>query len=316
MDRLVAYSLVLPRSQPRPDLLRQLVMSVESLRRYNRSIPIAVFTFDDGDEDVAPLLAAYDVRVVPQGSYEERLARLCPEGWPYLAQYPVLHKFFNFAAIAEMQPRQLLFLDCDTVFFADVALLFARHGDAHCYAREEPQSSRSHIGYDREYLDEAALAELAKGLGARPLPPFNLGVVLFNHGIWKELAELEPVAIAYAWRLLLGLAVNRPEDSPANYFELAAATALQDDPRLAEYAERTPPLRFPSRNEWILEQIAVWLALGHLRELRTADFSSDHVVQNGELFTSETVRPEWIVCHYFTQFLSRVEEWLRDSGTR
>jgi penicillin-binding protein 2 len=43
--------------------------------------------------------------VLPQGSYEERLARHCPQGWSFLAQYPLLHKFLNFGAIAALDPR-------------------------------------------------------------------------------------------------------------------------------------------------------------------------------------------------------------------
>ena len=312
MDQLVYYSLFFPKAQPRPELLRQLLTSVETLRRYNSRVPVVVFTYDGAEAAIEPLLAPYGVALVPQGSYEERLARVCPEGAPYLVQYPLLHKFLNFAAIAEMRPRQALFLDCDTLFFGDVGRLFADYGAAHCYGREEPTCSRSHYGYDPGYLDEAALWRLTSALGIGSLPPFNLGVVLFNHGIWSALADLQPALIDYAWRLLLWLAMNPSEQRAGTYGEIAPASSMRQQPEsLARWATAATPLPFPSANEWILDQVALWLTLGHLSGFRYEDFSPHHVVQNGELLDHRVPRAEWVLCHYFSQNTARVEEWLR-----
>ncbi len=313
VDQLVFYSLLLP-AHPRPDLLRQLLTSVQSLRRYGARMPVVVFTYNDTAAVVEPLLAPYGVSVLPQGSYEARLAQVCPDGWPFLAQYPLLHKFLNFGAIAALQPRQALFLDCDTLFFDDVGRLFATYADAHCYAREEPTCRRSHHGYDREYLDETALVRLTSTLGISPLPPFNLGAVLFNHGIWSALRDLEPALITYAWRLLLWLAMNPSERRSGSYGEIAPASSMRQHPdAMAAWAAASPPLPFPSANEWILDEVALWLTLGHLPGLRYGDFSPHHVVQNGELLSHAVPRPEWVLCHYFSQNTSRVEEWLRAS---
>jgi hypothetical protein len=313
VDQLVFYSLLLSRAQPRPDLLRQLLTSVESLRRHGGRMPVVVFAWGDGTAaQVERLLAPYGVDVLAQGSYEERLARCCPQGWPFLAQYPLLHKFLNFGAIAALRPRQALFLDCDTLFFADVSRLFARYGEAHVYAREEPTCGRSHYGYDPGYLDEAALARLCAELGIAALPPFNLGAVLMNHGIWSVLADLEPTLIAYAWRLLLWMAANPSEQRAATYGEIGPVAAMrQRPPELASWAAAAPPLPYPSANQWILDQLALWLALGHLPGLSYGDFSPHHVVQNGELLSHPEPRPEWVLCHYFSQNMRRVEQWLR-----
>ena len=314
MDQLVFYSLLLPADQPRPDLLRQLLTSVQSLRQYGARMPVVVFAYGDTAPVIEPLLAPYDVRVLPQGSYEERLARSCPNGWSFLAQYPLLHKFLNFRAIAGMQPSQALFLDCDTIFFDDVSRLFTRYSEAHCYAREEPTCSRSHYGYDRAYLDETALAVLSSALGISPLPPFNLGAVLFNHGIWSALADLEPTLIDYAWRLLLWLAMNPSERRAGTYGQITPTQAMRQQPGdLAAWAAASAPLPFPSANEWILDEVALWLTLGHLPGLLYRDFSPHHVVQNGELLDHPVPRPEWVLCHYFSQNMSRVEQWLRAS---
>jgi hypothetical protein len=312
VDQLVFYSLLLSSVQPRPDLVRQLLTSVQTLRQYNSRMPVVVFAYNDTAAMVEPLLAPYDVRVLPQGSYEERLAQVCPQGSLFLAQYPLLHKFLNFGAIATMRPRQALFLDCDTLFFDDVARLFAHYGEAHCYAREEPTCARSHHGYDREYLDETALGQLTSTLGITSLPPFNLGAVLFNHGIWSALADLEPTLIQYAWRLLLWLAMNPSERRSGSYGQIAPAGSMRQQPAdMAAWAATSPPLPFPSANEWILDEVALWLTLGHLPGLRYADFSPHHVVQNGELLSHTVPRPEWVLCHYFSQNMSRVEQWLR-----
>lgn len=58
-------------------------------------------------------------------------------------------------------------------------------------AREEANCRRSYFGYDRQYLDEEALGRIAASEGAAPVPPFNLGVVLFNNGSWRRIAGLE-----------------------------------------------------------------------------------------------------------------------------
>jgi hypothetical protein len=311
VDQLVCYSVFLSReAPPPPDLLRQLLASVQTLRQYDERMPVVVFAYDDAQTAIEPMLAPYDVRVVPRGSYEERVKQLCPQGWTFLSKYPVLHKSFNFDAVAAMQPRQVLLLDCDTLFFDDVAQLFARYGDAHCYAREEPSCSRSPHGYRPEYLDEAVLLRAASTLGVHALPPFNLGVLLLNHGVWSALAELLPAMMDYVWRLLLGIAIE-PRERPAPDDAGLAAWVRQQQDALPAWAAASPPLPFPSTNEWILEQVAFWLALGHVPDLRYADFSPSHVVQNGELFAEAAPPPESVLCHYFSGLTARVEEWLR-----
>jgi hypothetical protein len=144
MKGLVYYSLAASKAAPRPDLLWQLELSVRSLRTYNATVPVIVFTYGDLPPELAPTLSPYDVTLRHQGSYQAKLARLAPQGWQVLSQYPLLHKFLNFSEIGAHDPEQVLYLDCDTIFFADVDLLFSRYARADCYAREEPTSSRSH----------------------------------------------------------------------------------------------------------------------------------------------------------------------------
>lgn len=312
MSRLVYYSLFVPPSEPRPDLLRQLLSSVHSLRAHNQRVPVVIFVHGDPPVALSSALAPYDVQIRQQGSYEARLARFCPSGWPVLTQYPLLHKFLNFAELAAMGPRQVLFLDCDTLFFHDVDHLFERYADAQVYAREEPTCRRSHYGYDSAYVDEDALTRVAWSVGSQPPPPFNLGVVLLNHGISSRLVRYEHALVSYAWRLLLWLARNPSEQRATLYGEGASVRLLrQQADRLGVLHDAGDAVPFPSANEWIVDQVALWLTLGHVPDLTYGDFSPRDVVQNGEFLSVTPGTSDCVVCHYFTQNMSRLEGWLR-----
>jgi len=274
VDRLVHYSLALPPGEPRPDLVWQLGVSLRTLRAHNAEIPVALFAYGGINAELAALCREHGVLVHDQGPYAQRLAALCPAGWRSLVSYPLLHKFLNFHELARTGARQILFCDCDTVFFADVEALFDRYGDADLVAREEVHSSRSIHGVDRTFVDEPLLARIAAADGAAVVPPFNLGVVLFNHGAWHELAQLDALILDYAWRF------------------------------------RTGALPFPSTNWWILDEVATWLALGHVPGLRTADFRPADVAQNGEFARSDPHTAGWTLCHYYSQNMHRIEAWL------
>lgn len=310
--RLVYYSLALPRSDPRPDLLWQLDASVRSLRRYNQTTPIALFLYGDLPEETSRELEALGVTIIQQGGYEARLAPLAPRGWPALAEYPLLHKFLNFHAISALDPRQVLYLDCDTLLFDDVDRLFERYAQADCYAREEPTCARSAYGYDPSYLDEQALAQVAASQGLRTPPPFNLGAVLFNNGIWRQLATLDAHLIDYAWRCLLWMALHPPDGVSASYGECPGAARLRAElPRLATREEIARALPYPSGNRWILDQVALWLTLGHVPGLAYDDFSPADVLQNGEFLSRHLDRCDWVLCHYYTQNMGRLDAWIR-----
>lgn len=274
MDRLVHYSLALPPHEPRPDLIWQLAASWRTLREHNAEIPVVLFVYGGMPAELAALCREHRVLVHEQGPYAARLAALCPEGWPTLVDYPLLHKFLNFGELARTGARQVLFCDCDTVFFTDVALLFDRYGDADVVAREEVHSGRSIHGADRTFIDEPLLARLAAADGAAVIPPFNLGVVLFNHDVSHRLAPLAPLILDYAWRFKAGT------------------------------------LPFPSTNWWILDEVVLWLALGQVPGLRTADFLPGDVAQNGEFGRADPHDARWILCHYYSQNTQRIAAWL------
>jgi hypothetical protein len=312
MKRIVYYSISASRATPRPDLIWQIEQSVRSLRAYNKDIPIIVFSFGDVPRELAPALAPYDITLRHKGSYQAHLARLAPRGWQILSQYPVLHKFLNFSEIAALNPDQVLFLDCDTLFFQDVEILFSRYSEADCYAREEPTCGRSHYGYNSTYLDENALASLGQQEGIFPIPPFNLGVVSLNNGLWRKLAALEPVLLSYAWRFAVWMALYPAQAAAASYGEGQGIDYLREYlDQLVDEEDVRRALPYPSANRWILDQVALWLTLGHVPGIKYADYSTRDVLQNGEVLSKRPQECDWVLCHYYSQNTERIVEWMK-----
>lgn len=310
---LVYYSVTVAPEHPRPDLFHQLEQSIRSLRAFNGSIPVVVFTFGAIPGDWEARLAGLGASVYPRPPYAEVLGHWVPQGAAVMGHYPLLHKFLNFAELASMSSQQVLYLDCDTFFFGDVARLFERYGHAHCVAREEPTTRRSHYGYDPEYLDEDALTHLAMAEGAAPIFPFNLGVVLFNGGICSSLVNLPPLLLDYAWRFALWMALHPPVGRAASYREAPGIQALReilqaghlpDDPRRA--------LPYPSANRWIWDQLSLWFALGHVPGLTLDGFCPNDVLQNGEFNEAGFDAPNSVLCHYFSHNSDRLKQWIQD----
>jgi hypothetical protein len=312
VKRLVCYSVTVAPDDPRPDLLRQLEISVRSLRAFNDTIPIRVFAYGEVATDLVRLLGRFDVTVHQQGSYEDRLAGLLPDGCDILGQYPVLHKFFNFREIDALNPRQVLLLDCDTVLAGDVNRLFRIYSEADCYWREDVGCGRS-PRRDPRYLDETILARIEKAEHVRAVPPFNCGVVLLNNRVWRRLPDLDARLVSYAWRFVLWMALN-PVDASSPFGELRGIRHLRQ--RLyrldcaAESASRALP--YPSANRWIVEQVSMWLTLGHVRGVTYRDFSKLDVLYADELLSGK--RRKWLLCHYFRTNQTIIESWMTQSS--
>ncbi len=229
-----------------------------------------------------------------------------------LEAYPLLHKYLNFHALADLAPDQVLLADCDTLFFDDPARLFERYAHADCAAREEPTTERSVVGHDPTYVNEPALHALGTSLGLMTPPPFNIGVVLINHGHWRTLAALERQFVLYAFRFLVWMADNPASGLAANFGESAAAVMLRTTHRgLLTPLVRQAALPYPSTNRWILDQVALWCTVAHIPGFRYTDFDTNDVAQNGEIFSHRPRDAPWVVAHYFSQNLAAVDQWLR-----
>ena len=102
----------------------------------------------------------------------------------------------------------------------------------------------------------------------------------------------------YAFRFIGSMGRN-PETRGLLWPELAEVVMIDllEQPDVAD-------LPFPSSNVWIIEQVALWLTLGHIPGLTHGHLSRAHVRQGDEDDESETK----VVHHYFgmdkTAFLS------------
>jgi hypothetical protein len=287
--RIVTYSLSSTGPPQTTDYHEQLFSSVKSLRFYNRAVAIHVFLYGEHPHLFITELEREGVTVHRMGSYEGAIRRFRPRAFRTLVRYPVLHKWMNFHKLAPFGPSQILQVDCDTYFFGDVEILFDRYADCHYYGREEPSSKASHFGYDPHYLDEEKLFALARREGATPMNPYNIGVSMLNHGLWSEIAKRTAMILDYAFRFAGSMARN-PETRGWLWPELAEVVMIDllEQPDISD-------LPFPSSNVWIIEQVALWLTLGHVPGLTHGHLSREHVIQGSEDSESETK----VVHHYF-----------------
>lgn len=310
MKRLVCYSLVLHKLDRRPLLLAQVFASIKSLRMHNKSVPVHLFVYGD-EPELTRALARHDVTVHNQGSYENQLARSLHRGFEVLCRYPLLHKLLNFAGISALEPEQVLLLDCDTVFFCDVDVLFAKYSKADCYAREEPSCKRSLLDYDPNYLDEDLLNTIARREGiAAPPTPFNIGVMMMNNQLWRRMPP-DSLLLSYAWRFAVWMALNRDQGPAAiddadigiDYLrERIDHFTSEDDIRTA--------LQYPSQNRWILDEFAFWLTLGHIPNFTYEDFARQDVLQGAEFARKHAQEDAWVLCHYFSSNTEIFDSWL------
>ena len=119
--------------------------------------------------------------------------------------------------------------------------------------------------------------------------PCNIGVSILNHDLWSEIAKRTAMFLNYAFRFVASMARN-PETRGKLWPELAEVVMIDllEQPDVSD-------LPFPSSNLWILDQIALWLTMGHVPGLTHGYLSRDHVIQGDEGSGSDAT----VVHHYF-----------------
>lgn len=271
----------------------QWIQSIRSMRRHNRSIPVWLFLFNGASRELLAEAERWRVHVHVLGDYREFLQKAHSKG-SILALYPTFHKFLVLTLLPLQTATQILYLDCDTFFFDDVDLLFDLHGAQDWWAREEFMSTRSRLGYDPNHVDEQLLKSIAHREGLHYIPPFNSGVCLLNRGIWHKLDGLRDAYLGLAWRLLCGREMSKPSDKVSDPQVWQAATDTISD------WDRVHALPYPSTNDWIIEQIALWLALGGLPQFSLGTLSPAQVLQGDEFESMRTAHQPCVLAHYFT----------------
>jgi hypothetical protein len=265
----------------------QWVQSIRSLRKYNDRIRVDLMIYNNTSSMVLEEALRWDVNVHLLGSYWKYIATLHRRAQA-LCTYPTLHKSLSLMHVPS-DATQVLYVDCDTFFFNDVAELFSRHSTQDFYAREEVKSRRSYMPYNPSYLDEEALATTAAALGISFVEPFNTGVVMWNRGLWKSINALRHCYLDYCWRLMVGRHLT--DVSPLEY-ELPVRQAVLSIMDGRDWATAIP---YPSSNPWLLDEVALWLTLGHTL-MRQGYFDPETVTQSREY-----IRPigSRVVSHYF-----------------
>jgi hypothetical protein len=245
------------------------------------------------------------------GDHRTYIARTEPERAELFALDPKIHRWLVLEEPELKGCERLLYIDSDTLFFAPASNLFARYRDADLYAREEPFCVRSVLGPDPSMIDEQGIAELRAGRPG-PVPPFNTGVVLFNRKMADAITASLPRYFDYLFRFL----------SWFHHHPLAQAAAVTSaevavSERFLGPAEGQA-LPYRAKNRWIVDQVALWLALGQFTGLRYADLRPADVWQGGEVQQLSSGGPLPILCHYFgsntAPFFNLVRQFL--SGAR
>ena len=274
--RLVFYVIAAPEGGLTDKHHWILEASVKSLRKFNRNIPVHIHVYgQESAQQIARLLSGFDVEVRALEPFPEILEELCPELAGALSLFPLLGKWMTLSELSNPNPTQALYLDWDTFFLDDVEKLFDTYSERDFYAREEVFCRRSRWGYlpyregVKEYratINEKMLARIAQAEGAVPVPPYNLGVVMFNNGSWRKMVTRRDLYLSYASRFARSIGTR--EDL---YFSGPGFEHLAYQNRLRELAARPDAefdehsLNYPSGNPWLLEEVSL-LSLIHMSE--------------------------------------------------
>jgi hypothetical protein len=260
---------------------------------YNATIPVTIFVFNGMSDLVRQEAETHRVNVLSLGSYRAWLERYHPHGG-VLALYPTLHKFLALAEADTNGLSQALYMDCDTFFYTDPEPLFDIPGPVHWCAREELRSRLCPFGYDPANIDEDRIASILAAEGLRWVAPFNSGVCLLNNGIWHTFLKLRCTFLDVVWRLLVGRHClgDAADNSDQRLRQAVRQAASPQDIQRA--------LPYPSTNDWILEEIALWLTLAHVPNLEQGIFARSAVLQGYECIEAQESGWRPIVAHYFS----------------
>jgi len=300
--RLVVYSIAVP-ATGRCDAVWRFGGSVSTLRRHNRHVPVVLFVHGEPTAELISICKVHAVELRRLEPWPVRLAALSPSGWPVFAGARLLARLLVFEEITALAPSQVLLCDEDSIVYRDVDVLFDAYHRADLVAREQLGCNRSPHGIDRRVLDEPLLARLATGEGIPIVPPFEPGVMLLNHDVWRRAAGLQARLADYAWRLAVGASLVTIAGRPSAGVDLTALRATDDDVLRA--------MPFPSRDQRLLVDVAWWLTLGHVDGLVTDDFAPTDVAIGHEV-AAPCAGDDWVIGHYATDSTGCLAGWLHE----
>jgi hypothetical protein len=296
-SRFIYYSLIAFNGEPH---CMQWIKSVESLRKYNRKIPVHLFFFGEIPAIVQMTADKLDIVIHQQLLYREYLNELMPGKGDILSKNPRLHKHLVFENISNLHVSQVLYLDCDTFFFDDVAFLFQKYEIFSWYAKAEPNSKRDDIESGSNTFNNGDLKIRAAKEGVRFIGQYNSGVFLLNNGLWEKLWLLRQKFLSFVYRIMVGLYYNKSVNG--DVLSDSFPTSISTD-------DINNRIDIPLGSEWIMGQIALWLTLGSIKELSHGEFSRYDVLQSREYYS---LKPgdKPVLIHYFSNWEERFFELL------
>jgi len=284
----------------------QLETGLKTFRAHNPGRPAWLFVYDAVHDCVRDICHDHAIELKAMGPYEDALRHVHP-GWWALRRHPVLQRWLALCHIPD-EVERVLHLDNDTIFFDSLDDLLSCHQQARVYARKEASSRHHPKASDPLLIDEDRLAALAQRLGGRFVPPFNTGVVLFNHGSWRAVRDQVERVIDLTWLCFLRFALSNE-----SYKGICQQVVGPIRERLTTMsaAERQRALPdYPTANVWIVEEVAMWLLLGELG-LSCDQLRPDLVLQAREFERHEPDTADFTLIHYFSTNTEAVSRWLR-----
>ncbi len=258
-------------------LQRQIVPSWHSLRRHDRDIEVHLFCAGSPPAQFRDEAARCKVTIHAMPHLIETLAEYTPY-WRELSAYPTYGKHLCLGLLPRAD--RVLYVDCDTFWFASPARLFDNYQDRDFYGCCEVASRLfDPAAYTGSFIDEDALKRICVAEGLAFVPPMNTGVMLTTESMRHKLISRHRLLLDFATRLL--------------GFNKAA------------------PIPLPTDTPWITEQIALWLTLGSVHGLSYGFLAPHHV----PLSTCWKWQPpaERVLAHYFSsneQEFAQNHAWL------
>lgn len=291
----------------------QLIRSIQSIRHFDRDVPVFVFLLGDPPQGFVEALGRLDAKVKRLGGYLEYISRQEPDRAELIALDPKLHRWLVLEEPELKACTRLLYVDSDTFFFASPARLFDRYRIFDLYAREEPFCRRSILGYDPSYVDEEQIAKLREREGVAPVPPFNTGVCIFTREMADAISLVLPRYFDNLFRFFSWFYLNPLPERAGD-----SSTGAVYDPRFRPSADLALP--YPSNNRWIVDQVAMWLALGKFSDFSYGDLKPSDVWQGAEYHKMFAIAPLPILCHYYgsntNSFFSHLQRLSGQTKTR
>lgn len=318
----VQYSLAVPDAAAAARMLGQLELSLSSLRRTNDPAAVAPVVVVHGTvpRGLTELLAQHDADLETRPPVADQLHAAIGALAPALAPVLTVHKALTLAPLADRAPDRLLLLDCDTLVTGDVTALVPHRDVPTLFAREEIGGTRCRFGEDRAYLDEHALRRVTSEVaGHAPTLAFNTGVVGLVGMPWARAAALQRRYVGWLVRFAVWMALHPAAvDEPlgGDIVDLDHLGRLFAGPQ--GQALRALAAPYPSANRWLIEEVALWAAVGGESALTHEAYLPDLVIQGAET----TSLPWSVVAHYFSSnedaFRGRLAaeaRWIHDTTT-